>query len=363
MENKNMSRIKSLLFLLALAAQVTLASATVTYAVGSCKPTLKSFTTIMAALGATPAPNVVEVCPGTYPEQIEITIPVTLEGVTANNSTQAIITVPSGGLITNDVQLWVNNAGGEVNLTNLTVDATGYNGGTIGVYYTNSSGTMNHLTVRNQSWDGGGIGVWLQGGSANPSVTLENSNVMGFGSTGISIDTYSDTSALTATVKGNYVNTAPINGPPYPIGINFLGGGTVYITDNLITGGYQGIGVADQDLTFAAGSVSMNTVVNAAGLGIGTIPGGVSVTSNTIYNVLNDGDGISIDSSVAPVTGNTIMAAGLGIEFHCVAGSNVHSNTIQDTVDGVWDVPLAAAANTYYSVGTIRGTEDVGGCQ
>jgi nitrous oxidase accessory protein NosD len=230
------------------------------------------------------------------------------------------------------------------------------------VYYTNSSGTINHLTVQNQSFEGTGIGVWLQGGSANPSVILENSNVLGFGSTGISIYTYSDMSALTATVKGNYVNTAPLNGPPYPIGINFLGGGTVYITDNLITGGFQGIGVADQDLTFAAGSVSANTVVNAAGLGIGTIPGGVSLTSNTIYNVPN-GDGISVDSSVAPVTGNTIIAAGLGIEFFCTAGSNVHSNTIQGTLEGVWDVPLAAAANTYYDVGTIRGTEGAGGCQ
>jgi hypothetical protein len=63
-----MSRIKSLLFVLALAAQVPLASATVTYVVGTCKNT--PFKTITSALQATPPPNVVEVCPGFYFETI-----------------------------------------------------------------------------------------------------------------------------------------------------------------------------------------------------------------------------------------------------------------------------------------------------
>jgi hypothetical protein len=57
-----MSRIKSLLFSFALAAQVPLASAKATYAVGTCEPKLPSFGSIQAALNATPSPNVVEVC-------------------------------------------------------------------------------------------------------------------------------------------------------------------------------------------------------------------------------------------------------------------------------------------------------------
>jgi hypothetical protein len=62
MEDKFMSRIKSLLFLLAPAAQVPLASATVTHQVGGFLPKLPGSTTIMGALNATPSLNVVEVC-------------------------------------------------------------------------------------------------------------------------------------------------------------------------------------------------------------------------------------------------------------------------------------------------------------
>jgi hypothetical protein len=63
------------LIVLVLAAQGAWA---LTYQVGGCKPRLRNFTTIAAALAATPAPDVVQVCPGTYPEQIEITQGVTL---------------------------------------------------------------------------------------------------------------------------------------------------------------------------------------------------------------------------------------------------------------------------------------------
>src|SRR5271168_4707538 len=127
-EDQTMSRIKTLLFLMALTAQVTVASATVTYAVGSCEPKLLSFTTIMSALGATPAPNVVKVCPGAYTEQVVITFPVTLEGVSASNSAASIIAPPSSGLVANAsdefgdslaVQLWVKNVSGEVNISNM----------------------------------------------------------------------------------------------------------------------------------------------------------------------------------------------------------------------------------------------------
>ena len=79
-----MSRINivllSLVIVLTLGASDLLAVTTVTYAAGTCKPSLPSFSTISGALAATPAPNVVLVCPGTYPEQIVITQAVTLPG-------------------------------------------------------------------------------------------------------------------------------------------------------------------------------------------------------------------------------------------------------------------------------------------
>ena len=101
-------------------------ASTITYAVGTCRPNLRSFATILAALAAAPSPNVIDVCPGTYGEQLQITQPVTLEGVSNGTSARSIITPPAGGLVTNArddfgnplaVQLWVNNASGPVNIS------------------------------------------------------------------------------------------------------------------------------------------------------------------------------------------------------------------------------------------------------
>src|SRR6516165_6574893 len=57
-----------------------MSAATITYIVGTCKSGTQ-FSTIQSALDASPAPDTVEVCPGQYPEQITITKPVTLEGI------------------------------------------------------------------------------------------------------------------------------------------------------------------------------------------------------------------------------------------------------------------------------------------
>src|SRR5271163_3321403 len=123
LRTRTISRIMCLLFLSALAAQVPLASATVTNYVGSCAS--GSYATITAALATTPAPNFVYVCPGTYPEQVVITKPVTLEGIYTSNAGQAFITVPSGGLTGDNpcypelgyVQVCVSSTG-RVNITN-----------------------------------------------------------------------------------------------------------------------------------------------------------------------------------------------------------------------------------------------------
>jgi Protein of unknown function (DUF1565) len=100
-----MSRISfvSLLSVLALSllGSQELLSATVTYAVGTCKPGLHSYSTITAALTALPSPNIVLVCPGTYPEQVEITFPVNLQGVASGSTDQAIVFPPPNGFVAN----------------------------------------------------------------------------------------------------------------------------------------------------------------------------------------------------------------------------------------------------------------------
>src|SRR5580704_7082327 len=78
-----------------LAAPLALAS---TFAVGTCKPSLPSYTSISAAVSAVPAGSTVQVCPGTYAEQVFISQALTLEGITSGNSSDVVITVPGSGL-------------------------------------------------------------------------------------------------------------------------------------------------------------------------------------------------------------------------------------------------------------------------
>jgi hypothetical protein len=359
-----MSRIRALLFLLALAAQVPLASATVTYQVGACLPKLTSFTTIQGALNATPTPNLVEVCPGSYPEQVVVGFPVTIEGISAGGATGAMIVVPPGGLkvsATTDLdasvaaQVFVQSGGQEVNLSNVTIDGTGNNvsAGVViaGAFYLGSSGTLDHLTIQNQNGNGEGVGVMFQGGMPVASVTVENSSMQGFDNGGITGGTNTGVSELTATIRDNYLTGgAPVCNPDcIPVGIFFGVGTTASITGNLITGGYAGIMVGSPQGPI---SVSKNTIVGSAN-GIQGFAGAVSVTSNAIYNTSATGIWGN-----ALATGNTIVQSGTAIDFDCL-DDTVHSNTILGAVDGIINVPPGLAPmNTYHNVGTISS----GGC-
>src|SRR5271157_1432615 len=71
------------------------------YAVGNCQPHLTSYATISQAVSSVPSGSTIEVCPGNYPEQVLITQPLTLQGVSSAGSDAAAVTVPSGGLVLN----------------------------------------------------------------------------------------------------------------------------------------------------------------------------------------------------------------------------------------------------------------------
>src|SRR5216684_2098655 len=76
------------------------ALATTTYVVGpsTCLPGKVHFSTIQSAVSSVAAGSNVYVCPGTYPEQVVITQPLTLSGVTDGTGDAAAIPVLWGGL-------------------------------------------------------------------------------------------------------------------------------------------------------------------------------------------------------------------------------------------------------------------------
>jgi len=333
MSRTNLS-LMMLVFALLLGFGTPTARATTTYIVGTCKPGTQ-FTKIQLALDATPAPTVVEVCPGSYPEQITISKPVTLEGVAAGNSSFATVVVPPGGLTNNTTlsggqpaaaQILVQKAGGAVNLTNLVVDET--NGSAdypIGIIYKNTPGTMNHMVVFNVSGSIAGFGIILEGGSGDPKVTIENSTISD-DQLGILVQGMS-AGSLTTVIDSNLVNSG-INGIQVTSPNT-----TTTINGNVITGFTQTAII----LEATEGTVTNNTITGQGSTTQTAIElsyDGMSIESNKIYNV---GDGITatateiMNSQITDNVFTTLSAEGITLACSYAApSSKVHSNTFVD---------------------------------
>jgi parallel beta-helix repeat protein len=326
-----------------------------TYAVGTCKPSLQSYTTISAAVASVPSGSTVDVCPGSYAEQVVISQPLTLEGVSSGNTAQAIITVPTSFAANTysavlqepfAAQVLVQSPG-PVNLTNLTIDGTGSNlectSRVAGIFYASgSSGTINHATVRYQSDQGCAYGAFAENVNAtDESVTIENSSIHDIDLTAIFVGSGS-TPTLTVTIENN---------------------------DILVNEGYYGVYT-----TPVQGTISGNTISNAD---FGIFDEGSSslvVSSNTVTSttngitVNNNGTiksnkiayssyGIWLNAAGATVESNTVMFAGrVGIEFNCNTGT-ISGNTVNDATTAFDNVPSSfSGSNDSYNVGTITTT-------
>jgi hypothetical protein len=335
--------------------------------VGTCKPNYASYPTISQAVAAAPVGATVEVCPGTYAEQVTISTPLTLEGITIGNTNRAIIVPPSGGLSATVVSaLGVSVAyqvlvtTGPVNITNITVDGTGNdgNGGSFlaGIFYEGgSSGTVNEVTARYQIDEGEGTGIWAENGTSTmETVTMENCDLHDIDYAGIFIASNQSSSTLAATIKGNTVAGESV-GPSF--GILSLGA-TGTVTGNVVSD-FTSDGIADQ-LSSASLSISANTLTNteansyAAGIDLGGT--GDSVKSNSVLNHNGSNtDGILIETASPPtIQDNKIANSNVAIEFSCYSAT-VSGNTITDAATALDQVPSSvASANIYYGASTIR---------
>src|SRR5580692_11190064 len=212
------------LALIVLAALSKQAFASSSATVGLCAGPGNHYTTIQAAVNA-PGVTTVEVCPGTYPEQITITQNLTLKGIASGTSDAAVVVVPAGGLVTNGVtdisgsptaaQIFVQGA--TVTISHLTVD--GANDGltncsidAIGIYYQNSSGTITSNAVRNvllpTALQGcqDGLAINVESNTGTPAVTISDNSVRNYDKNGITASGPNDGSpGPKVTVTGNTV--------------------------------------------------------------------------------------------------------------------------------------------------------------
>jgi parallel beta-helix repeat protein len=377
------------LALIVLAALSKQAFASSSATVGLCAGPGTHYTTIQAAVNA-PGVTTVEVCPGTYPEQVTITGNLTLKGIASGTSDAAVVVVPAGGLVTNGVvdifgfptaaQILVQNA--TVTISHITVD--GANDGltdcsvdAIGIYYQNASGTITDNAVRNvllapalqgcqdglainvESTTGSSVtvsnnsvrnydknGITASGpdnGSPGPNVTVTGNTVIGLGATtviaqnGIQVG-YGATGKVTSN---NVIDDIYINPPGCApsctgsSGILIYGSANVTISDNTVESTQFGIVPVTESATLTAnGTIIRSNHVGGTQLydAIDLCSDGNTAESNLIYGSAQSG--IHVDGECPPstgsgttVTGNTINEACAGVLLGTGSGNTTAPNT------------------------------------
>ena len=330
--------------LVLLVAQPLLAK---TYYVGSCKT--GAYSTISAAVAAVPADSIIDVCPGTYPEQVVISQPLTLQGIASGGSAQAVIAMPSSGLTTTTslrfgtVAAQVEVTSGPVNITGITVvgPGSGCTVEVVGIFYASgSSGTLNAVQTQFQYCGIPGIGILAENGSGvSTSVTIENSNTNLSGYAGIYVCSPTP-STLNANIKNNYV----IENIGYGIATDC--NTTATVSDNVVDANYGKEGII---LMAPSSKVTGNTLTGGTGI-LSVAPGAV-ISGNTITLV---GAGIWLDGA-ATVTSNRISNGTFGIVI-AVPGSTIQTNFMSQVEIGIeFQCETAAASGN-----TIGGPGDNG---
>ena len=381
----------ALVVLVALSGQ---ASST-TVAVGTCTG-LVHFATIQLAVNSVPAGSIIDICPGTYPEQVAINKNLTLKGVVAGGQDAAVIVAPAGGLVPNANSLATGNAiaaqilvqapATAVKFNNLTVD--GSNNGIagclpnpIGFYYQNASGTISRTSVLNEvlgtglTGCQGGLGIFVQsGGGGTSTVSITNNNVENYQKNGIT----ANEAGTTATITGNTViGQGPTSGAAEnSIQIGF--GATGTISGNTVGSDVWSPDVFGDTGDAAAGllvyasshvTISSNNVNNTQfGIALAGDPTSGSADYNTVtkntVSATHFYDGIDLCGNNNNATSNIINGSdesGVHVDDSCntgAAGNTATSNTINSACAGILIGPTASSSttvpNTYFNVGRLQ---------
>lgn len=346
---------------------VAASSFAATVAVGSCEPKLPTYSTISQAVTGAPSGSIILICPGTYPEQVTITQPLTLKGVATGTSSAAVIALPAtlqvlqtnvGSFVP---QILVQSAGGNVIIEDLIVDGTDVPNQTFnfiaGIYYLDSSGTITNIAVRNQPPGGqsvyqGGAGIVLDSENAAESVTIEN-NAISASAFGVWMANNND--GISSTIKSNFIDGSAIGQ-----GVRLAGTVTGTIASNSISGFTDGLEFFNTNLGVTSNTIHGGDIVVAGG-------------SNTIEkNTIDAGGGsfgaqlYNAGSSANIVEYNTILNSTTAAIYGCfdpilglpgATGNTVSNNTILNAGVGIMiEASNTSATNKFNFVSTATQT-------
>jgi hypothetical protein len=327
-----------------------------TAVVGNCLGGTAKYTTIGAAISATPAGGTVNVCPGNYPEQVVITKTLTLTNVPGFAA--PVVKSPIGGVVSNAfylidptfpiaVQILVKKTSG-VNISNLTVD--GSNNGIaacapdfIGIYFQNASGTVSGVTLQKQQifpqtalggcQSGQGIYVESGYGSAGSSVVqISNSTISAYQKNGIT----ADGSATNVSMIGNVITgIGPVPNVAAENGIQVSDGAAGYVFANTVQNNVYGGYNPPTNPYLAAGiyvSASNGVNVSSNTLNNNQVP--IATQSYAAYGTVNNVAGTADNTTIAfNVINTSPVSDGIDVcsDSNFVQG-NVMTNTFQSGV-------------------------------
>jgi parallel beta-helix repeat protein len=362
-------------------------------AVGNCTA-LVNFATIQQAVDAVPPGSSIQVCPGTYHEQVNISQKVTITGIMYAGTDRVLIVPPSSGLVANTVsvdnaslpmaaQIWVHDTIGPVLISNVTVDGsnnqiTSCAPDLVGILFQNASGTLNHIATRNQTLGSGlggcqsGLGIFVQSATGQTStVSVLASSVHQYNKNGIT----GNDAGTTLTATGNYVQGSGVVASPGAAqnGIQIGRGATGKISANTVIDNIYG------DPTIAGSSdillyntdevtpptVSLNLVGNsqypiAIYIDTASTGDGATISSNKIMGTAAY-DAIDVCSNGNTVKSNIIFdsaESGIHLDASCSGTGNnntVTTNTmLESDCAGILSDPgttgNTVGSQTYYTV-------------
>jgi len=339
--------------------------------VGGCNPHIKNYPTISAAvIDPTNANATIQVCAaagsgtgGSYPEQVTISQPLTLEGVANGNSGRAVISVPPGPLATNVTSIigqslfaQVLVQAGPVNITGITVDGTGGGigcsgtAGLVGIFYASgANGTINEATARNQVSSGCGTGIWVEnGGSITESITIEKCSTESVDEQGIFAFSNQRPSTLQITIQGNYLTSYL----PATLGI-VADGISGNINGNIVTLGTGGI-----ESIASTTSVVSNVVADIRNSGLGealVLTPGATAQNNRVSDADLAFYFAPTELSGPILKGNASMNSNISVEFSCDANTTVLSNRFTDSQNAFdhWPGNTPFNKNQFYDIDSI----------
>jgi hypothetical protein len=257
-------------------------AATLTVGNATSLPCTGSYSTISAAVAAASPGDTIEVCQGTYDEQVKVTTPnLNIDGAGAGSTIiKPSVALPNSSSLFSGAAIYsivvVDGVTG-VTVQDMTIDGADAAAPLacntyVGIFYRAASGTVSHTRVTNiffPAWSGcqGYLGIFVQSGNGGPrlnsDVIIDHNTVDNYGKNGIT----ANEAGTSVTITNNTVTGrgAVIDNAQNGVQLGFGAHGKV--TDNNISGhnytpaSYVACGILATNGGGAIGQTKSNTLI------------------------------------------------------------------------------------------------------